>query len=546
MMEAKCGAGRRGFRPLWSWVSAALAIPLLLNAPVALADTLASPVAAEALAPASLKVLSASDAAHYSAAFAAVHRGDFGAAGALSGQVADPCLKGRLEAARLLNPDYRASYAELSGWLQGYADLPEGQRVYDLAMKRKPAAAPAPRQPPSAETSAVGLGERVSRSLQGRPAAASRGQQAARAAFYGGDVQRAYDLAAGSGERWIAGLSAMRLKRYGDALKVLEPLADDVHESPWARSGAAYWAARAAQASGQTDHARALLKVAARSPDTFYGLIAARELDRLASKAPQIDAIADLVAATNVDLQANAAFVRSDPRGRRAAALVQIGLPLEAGEELRTAMASAADGERPKLTALALALNAPLGAPDESKAGWARFDLGSFPTPVLQPLGGFTIDKALVYALVRQESRFNANAASGSAYGLMQLTAETAARLAGDERLRRNPSALRDPALNLKLGQAYVAKLLSAVQGDVVRAVAAYNSGPGVVEKLAARMGGDTDSLMLVESMPAAQTRDYVQRVMAYYWTYRQIFGLDTKALGSASPGAKAFVTAAF
>ena len=128
----------------------------------------------------------------------------------------------------------------------------------------------------------------------------------------------------------------------------------------------------------------------------------------------------------------------------------------------------------------------------------------------------------------------------------MQLTAETAARLAGDERLRHNPSALRDPALNLKLGQAYVSKLLSAVQGDVVRAVAAYNSGPGVVEKLAARMGADSDSLMLVESMPSGQTRDYVQRVMAYYWTYRQIFGQDTAALGAANPGGKALVTAAF
>ena len=152
----------------------------------------------------------------------------------------------------------------------------------------------------------------------------------------------------------------------------------------------------------------------------------------------------------------------------------------------------------------------------------------------------------MVYALVRQESRFNPNAASGSAYGLMQLTAETAARLAGDERLRYNPSALRDPALNLKLGQAYVAKLLGSVQGDVLKAVASYNSGPGVVQKLAAKMGGDADSLMLVESMPSGQTRDYVQRVMAYYWTYRQIFGLDTQTLGAANPGGKAVSFAVF
>ncbi len=538
------GAARHPCAP--SWIAAtAVALATICQAPAALANT-SSPASS---LDAGLKVLNATDAQHYGEAFSAMHRGDFATASALAGQVSDPCLRGRLQAARLLNPDYRASYAELSGWMLANADLPEAQRVYDLALKRKPASAPAPRQPLSAAAdvpSAVSLGERVSRSLQVRPAAESRGQQAAREAFYAGDMDRAYAMGESSGERWITGLSAMRLKRYPEALKALEPLSADVRQSPWTRSGAAYWGARAATAGGEPDRARALLKVAARSPDTFYGLIAARELDRLSVKAPKADAIADLLDATGLDPAANAAFVHGDPAARRAAALIQIGLPLEAGEELRTAMAGAPAAQRPKLTALAIALNAPLGGPDPAKAGWARFDVGSFPTPVLTPTGGFIIDKALVYALVRQESRFNPNAASGSAYGLMQLTAETAARLAGDERLRHNPSALRDPALNLKLGQAYVAKLLGAVQGDVLKAVASYNSGPGVVQKLAAKMGGDTDSLMLVESMPSGQTRDYVQRVMAYYWTYRQIFGLDTETLGAANPGGKAVSVAAF
>ena len=548
MAIARLGAlGRPRVR---SWIAAtALALAAACQAPVALANSPSPALAGPSSIDASLKVLNATDAQHYGEAFAAMHRGDFATASALAGSVADPCLKGRLQAARLLNPNYRASYAELSGWMLANAELPEAQRVYDLALKRKPASAPAPRAPLSAAAdvpSAVSLGERVSRSLQARPAAESRGQAAAREAFYAGDMDRAYAAGSASGERWIAGLSAMRLKRYPEALHALEPLSADVRQSPWTRSGAAYWGARAALAAGEADHARSLLRVAARSPDTFYGLIAARELDRLSVKTPKADAIADLLDATGLDPAANAAFIRSDPAGRRAAALIQIGLPLEAGEELRTAMATANEAQRPKLTALAIALNAPLGGPDPAKAGWARFDLGSFPTPVLTPAGGFVIDKALVYALVRQESRFNPNAASGSAYGLMQLTAETAARLAGDETLRHNPSALRDPALNLKLGQAYVAKLLGAVQGDVLKAVASYNSGPGVVQKLAAKMGGDADSLMLVESMPSGQTRDYVQRVMAYYWTYRQIFGLDTQTLGAANPGGKAVSLAAF
>jgi soluble lytic murein transglycosylase-like protein len=377
--------------------------------------------------------------------------------------------------------------------------------------------------------------------------AANARQEAAREAFYSGDVARAYPLAAASGERWIAGLSAIRLQRYDDALTPLSELASDPRQSPWMRSGAAYWAARASTAVNQPAKAHEFLKVAARAPDTFYGLIATRELDQQAAKASlQSDAIGEVLAAAAVDGAEVAQIVRTEPRARRAAALAQVGMMAEAGEELRVALAEAPPAERPKLTSLALALNAPLGGKaDVAKSGWARFDLGHFPTPVLNPLGGFTIDKALVYALVNQESRFNPNSVSASgAYGLMQLTAETAARLAGDKSLRKNPAPLRDPALNLRLGQDYVAKLLTSVKGDVMRAVAAYNCGPGVIEKLTARMGQNADSLMMIESMPSGQTRDYVQRVMAGYWTYRQIFGLDSRTLDAAASGLKAVASA--
>ncbi|WP_158912843.1 lytic transglycosylase domain-containing protein [Caulobacter sp. S45] len=511
-----------------SLAGAALATPI----PTSDLANAASPVATSA----ALKVLSAEDARRYGQAFAAMNRGDLIAGQNLAKGVSDPCLLGRLEAARLLNPNYRANYPEMAAWLERNADLPEAERVYDLAMKRKPSGAAAPRAPLTASAStpsAVSLGERVSRSLQGAPAP-SAGQRAARDAFYHGDLEQAYALAVRSNERWIAGLAAMRLKRYPEAQSNLEALSGDVRQSPWMRSGAAYWAARAAAAQSDGAKAQGLLKVAARSPDTFYGLIAARELQQLNAKSPKADAIADILAASTLSVDDAAAFAKSDPRAHRAAALMQIGLPLNAGEELRTAMTTASDADRPRLTSLALALNAPLGDADPSKAGWARFDVGHFPTPVLTPLGGFTIDKALVYALVRQESRFDPNAASGSgAYGLMQLTADTAARLAGDDKLRHNPAALRDPGLNLKLGQAYVTKLLAAAKGDVLKAVAGYNSGPGVVQKLSAKMGQDADSLMLVESMPSSQTRDYVQRVMSYYWTYRQIFGQDAPAIAA-------------
>jgi soluble lytic murein transglycosylase-like protein len=504
----------------------------------------------------SLQTLSPQDAARYGQAFAAMRRGDFIAGQNLSHGISDPVLMGWLDAIRLLHPAYQANYAELKAWLDAHGDLPTAERVYDLALRRKPFGLAPPNKPMSppddAEVEAQASAEQAVASAGQRPAppmprAANARQQAARLAFYKGDVAQAYTLAAASDERWIAGLAAIRLQRYDDALKPLSELAADPHQSTWVHSGSAYWAARAAFAANQPAKARAFLKAAARAPDTFYGLIAARELEQQAAKASaQSDAIGEVLAAATVNGEEVAQIAHADPRARRAAALAQIGMTAQAGEELRWAMAQAAPADRPKLTSLALALKAPLGGKaDIAKSGWARFDLGHFPTPALNPLGGFTIDKALVYALVNQESRFNPNSVSSAgAYGLMQLTAATAARLAGDKSLRRHPAALRDPALNLRLGQDYVAKLLTSVKGDVMRAVAAYNCGPGVIQKLTARMGQDADSLMMIESMPSGQTRDYVQRVMAGYWTYRQIFGLDSHTLDAAAAGLKAVASA--
>ena len=238
-----------------------------------------------------------------------------------------------------------------------------------------------------------------------------------------------------------------------------------------------------------------------------------------------------------------AGLVKADKAAHRAAAYAQLGMKDESAAELRAGLLSAVGDEHQGWARLSLALNAPLTSPSDLPRSprTARFDIGQYPTPDLSPQGGFTLDKALVYALVRQESKFDPNAASGSgAYGLMQLTTETAARLAGDSKLRHNPEALRDPGLNLKLGQAYVTKLLAAAKGDVMKAVAAYNSGPGTVQKLSAKMGQDADSLMMMESLPSSQTRDYVQRVMAYYWTYRQIFGQDSPTLAAVASGKKA------
>ncbi len=504
-----------------------------------------------------IRVLSSDDARVYTQAFKAVRNGDFEAARGVADRVDDECLIGRLQLIRLMAADYPATYDELRTWLKTYHDQPGAERVYALARKKAPGltdlptpdsdrAEPAEAAAPSwARVEA--LAEKLD--LKAPTTRVDPRLQAAKEAYYGGDVEQGYALATAAGERWIAGLAAFRLKRYEVAEARLSALAEDATQSEWVRSAAAFWAARAAVASGEPERAPGYLQIAARTPYTFYGLIAERQLGLepavsangfdMGPPPMPLDPDGPSAAASASGLTA---LIRSDKRAHRAAAFAQLGMRAEAGQELRTALLNAGSApERKKWTSLGLALNAPLtSSADLTRSGHSRFDLAQFPTPDLQPAGGFTIDRALVYAIVRQESGFRPTAASNAnAYGLMQLTAPTAARVVGDDKLARDPTPLSDPAFNLRVGQDYVKTLLQLVQGDVLRAVAAYNSGPGAIMKTAKRMDPATDSLLVFESMPGGQTREFVQRVVSNYWIYRQMFGQDCPSLAALASGAR-------
>jgi soluble lytic murein transglycosylase-like protein len=115
--------------------------------------------------------------------------------------------------------------------------------------------------------------------------------------------------------------------------------------------------------------------------------------------------------------------------------------------------------------------------------------------------GSQNVDPALVKAIIANESGFNANATSNvGAQGLMQLMPGTAQGLGVTDAY--------DPAQNVAGGTKYIKGLLDRFNGDVRLAVAAYNAGPGAVEKY----GGIP---------PYAETQNYVQNVLASYAKYR-------------------------
>ena len=476
------------------------------------------------------RALSDRDASAYRAAFAAADQGDFVGAQLELAEVKDSSLLGYLAFRQLMHPTaHKATFEELAGWLGRFRDLPLADRVFSLAKQRKPAEATL--LPPPA--------------VAGIDSTRSEATFAARDAYYSGDVRRAHALAVECADRWIAGLSAYRLRDYATAQDYFAQVAGDPDEDVWQRSAAAYWAYRSARTGGDRAIARVFLRQAAAAPQTFYGMIAARELQLAqaetsdivpASYRPSPPPAAPRARGNGADAELRR-FMEEQPRAHRAAALVQIGRMEEARQELRVGLALARTPvERDTWKALMAEITPGSG----ETVGPSYFTLGDYPVPELEPRNGFTVDKALVYAIVRQESRFNPRAISPvGAVGLMQVMPASAALATGDTKLRNNYKALLDPAVNLDVGQAYINWLTERGVGyDLFRIVAAYNGGPGAVLKTLRHVGED-DPLMLIESLPALETRDYVEKVVAGYWAYKRAFGEEVRSLDALIAGAR-------
>lgn len=486
--------------------------------------------------------LSSSDRLSYTTAFDALRRGDLELARSSARQAQDRILLGQVEFERLFHPTHVATYDELAAWLETYSDLPMAQRVYTLAMRRIPDGAPEPKRPGN-------LLERTWASVTG---AGSGGvtdpAKAARVALNNDDLAGAWRTGAEMGDWWSAGLAAWRMNEFSDAFRAFERVAQDPTEDPWVRAGAAFWTARAAARSGRQDRVTEYLRLCARWPATFYGQVALRQLGEepvIENMGPRTYGAATMQRAaftpepTGVDARELNAFIRSDETARRTVALYEVGRRNEAEEAARTGMRSAGDDAARRLWAGLYRTVAPNRAA-QSEA--SRIDATRYPMPELAPEGGFTIEKALVYAIARKETDFNATARSGAgAYGMMQVMPATAAYMTGDQGYVRSPERLYVPAVNLKLGQDYVNRLfqIESFQGDLLKAVASYNAGPGPMLAAVRKLGPDADPLLLIETIDVPQAREYVEKVVAAYWIYQRMLGAPLNTLDAVASGAK-------
>ena len=535
------------------------------------------------------RILSASDAKLYREIFDLQDRKRWRSADKLIKKLSSPLLLGHVRFQRLMHRNYRAKYKELRDWMVRYRDHPGAEQVYKLARKRRPKNYRSPPRPVREKTvqqqrprrdrydgrtsyhRLSSWKRRYVRTTQrrirnhlyrGRTTRAlkllnrsktrrvfdavsldeSRAQVAG-GLFQIGKTKKALELAAPAGDRsgpvvpmahWWAGLAAWRLGNAELAARHFGAMSDGKLRSKWTRSATAFWAARAYLVSSQPDRVNYYLKKAARYPRTFYGLLAIRSL----GTEPSYDW--SLPAPTGNAWQA----LQEKPHVKRAVALLQVDEVGRAEKELKRiggaispemARVLVSVSVRHNLPSLSLRVGDVLHHRDNE-----TYDSALYPLPEWEPSNGFTIDRALLYAVMRQESRFRIRAKSrAGARGLMQLMPRTASYMAGKRFRGSRRGQLFDPELNMTLGQKYVHHLLEDpnIDGDLFYTVAAYNGGPGNLRKWRRRNDYLGDPLLFIESIPLSETRDYVERVLTNLWIYRYRLGQPSPSLDAIASG---------
>lgn len=278
------------------------------------------------------------------------------------------------------------------------------------------------------------------------------------------------------------------------------------------RAAGAYWASRAYMVCGQAEKVESLLKTAARSDETFYGLLARETLGIPvggAKMAPHFGA---------ADWQQ----LKDSPNVRAAIALASIGQIAKADQFIRHQARLGGAAQYDALLKLANALSLPatqLWLAHNGPAGKQPGSFARFPTPDWRPDGGWRVDPALIYAHTLQESGFRSDVVSSAgARGLMQVLPGT-----GSDMGLSSPAQLFVPSTNMEYGQRYLENLrnMSATGGLLPKVMAAYNAGPLPVERWNSEVKDNGDPLLFMESLPYYETRAYVNIVMRNYWMYQ-------------------------
>ena len=527
----------------------------------------------------------------YKDIFARQQKGDFQTAQKLIENLEDKRLMGYVDYQRYMHPTaYRSSYTELRDWMHQYRDHAGAERVYKLAQKRRPDNYRHPAKPKiskgtggsldltlgSVRTPYKSVHKRTSAQKQKIRTIAKSVRRfvikdaptkawaylntdshknvldnvefdllradIAQSYYLNGKPEQALDHARAvvsrSGDNaplagWVAGLASWRNGDFSNAAIYFETVAHSRRASAWMISAGAYWSARAYKRLNDRRDRKKMLRIAAKYPYTFYGLMANRALKVKSIgfdwQTPQFD-------------QKHFKILSQNKIGKRAIGLLQIEQNALAEQELRQINVRNNSKLKEALLAIAGEWNMPALALQIASGvthdDGRLIDAALYPVIPWQPQEGFEVDRSLIHAFIRQESRFDPNVKSHSgAVGLMQMMPTTASYVAGKNkrafRSRAGERALSKPEYNIALGQKYIRTLLrdSRINDDLLRLAMAYNAGPGRLGRWDREIDHGNDPLMLIESIPSAETRAFVERVMANYWIYQMRLGQDTPSL---------------
>lgn len=319
---------------------------------------------------------------------------------------------------------------------------------------------------------------------------------------------------------WTAGLASWRLGDCDGAADAFRR-AGLTASNPELTAAGYYWQARALIRCRVPEQAALALRAASAHDETLYGMLAA---EQMGTALPEQHSKADF---TQKDWQQ----LRNIPNVRVAVGLAEIGQDGLADDVLRHQARIGDPSQFEPLTRLArdlglpatqlwMSYNAPHGAQPEPAT--------RFPTPKWSPVGGWSIDPALVYALTLQESNFHTSVVSpAGARGLMQIMPAAARDHARALGFQGSESDLNKPEVNLAFGQRHLQMLRdsSSTQGLLPKVMAAYNAGLTPVTRWNTEVKAQGDPLLWMESIPYWETRGYVNIVLRNYWMYERQAG---------------------
>ena len=528
-------------------------------------------------------ILSEEDAAIYQQIFMLQDKEKIDAAQKLESKLMDKSLMHEILYQRFVSKTYRTRGVEIQNWMNKYYDMPGAERMAKMAKikqvsVKKPVAPhiltgkeyieTAQSETWTVKTYSGNIAKKIDKfkkavrsgssknarliledkSFKSKVTSSDYGRLAGRLSylyytngeyelakkwgFVSSDAKSEYGL-------WSMGLVYFREEKYKESKQYFAEILNLNQINNARKTEAAFWAGRAAHIADEDKEAEKYWKIAAAYPMSFYGALASSMLD----EGP------DYVFYDQECSDEDIAELQNTKYGKLALELIQVGRKDRAEQYLKYLITSKSSDQ---VLHAVNAVSSLYGLPRVSiLVSGVMHDRGvleinddiiysaQYPLPNWEPMGGWSIDRALLLAITKQESGFKTNAKSGAgANGLMQIMPNTAKRVARKNDVKMSEIDMSNPEHNMFLGQQYIVDLLQhqMIQNNIIKMLVAYNAGMGHLVKFEKNFS-TSDPLLFIESFPIYETRNYIKRVMSNLWLYRARLNQPLTALKELANG---------